>query len=131
MNRFSRISGRTLALSAPLLLALLLAGCASKPSIDWAARVGNYTSDQALVDFGPPDKQAETSTGTTVMEWISQPEYMQTYDPGPYYGYGGRHHYPDYYWRGPSYSDTVSYVHVLRLVFDANHRLTGWKDYYR
>ena len=42
--------------------ALLLAGCVT-PKIDWAARVGNYTYDQAVMDFGPPDKSAKLSDG--------------------------------------------------------------------
>ena len=51
--------------------ALLLAGCVT-PQIDWAARVGNYTYDQAVMEFGPPDKLAKLSDGSTVVEWLLQ-----------------------------------------------------------
>ena len=36
-------------------LALLVAGCAST-KINWNARVGEYTFDQAVLDYGPTDK---------------------------------------------------------------------------
>jgi hypothetical protein len=52
-------------------LVLLAAGCASRPEIDWASRVGHYTYDDAVREFGPPDKTAELSDGSRVAEWIS------------------------------------------------------------
>ena len=46
-----------------LLLAGLLAGCVTQ-KIDWAARVGHFTFDQAVLEFGPPDKHAKLDDGT-------------------------------------------------------------------
>jgi hypothetical protein len=52
----------------------VVAGCKSstKPKIDWNARVGNYTYDQAVTEMGPPDKSAKLSDGKTVAEWIKR-----------------------------------------------------------
>jgi hypothetical protein len=85
-----------------VLLILALTGCVG-PRIDWTARVGNYTYDQAVVEFGPPDKLAHLSTGSTVAEWLLRrgqvvvqpagepvapgvytPLYTRTYLPGTY-----------------------------------------------
>ena len=55
----NRRLGRLILWSAVLLLA---AGCATT-GVDWAVRVGNYTFDQAVVELGPPDKQAKLQDG--------------------------------------------------------------------
>jgi hypothetical protein len=47
----------------------LLAGCATR--IDWKARVGVYTYDDAVKEFGPPDKSATTSDESVVVEWLT------------------------------------------------------------
>lgn len=53
---------------------LFLSGCASRsdPETDWAARVGTYTFDDAVREFGPPDKDATLSDGTRVVQWAPQ-----------------------------------------------------------
>jgi len=51
----ARAGGEWLAL---ILAALVLAGCVTQ-KIDWSARVGNYTYDQAVMELGPPDKSAK------------------------------------------------------------------------
>src|ERR1043166_6792329 len=79
---FTPIRGR---LRLAVALAALLAGCATH-RIDWAGRVGNYTMDQAIVEFGPPDKQAKLADGTVVAEWLTSHGYRQTYTVGGYYG---------------------------------------------
>lgn len=56
--------------AALIALPLLSAGCASKPKIDWASRVGTYTFDQAVLELGPPDKASDLSDGTKVAEWF-------------------------------------------------------------
>lgn len=60
-----------------ILLAALVAtvpglyGCASRarPEADWASRVGSYTFDDAVREFGPPDRDAALSDGTRVVQW--------------------------------------------------------------
>lgn len=49
---------------------LLVAGCATKPKVDWDERVGNFTYDQAVVEMGPPDSEATLTDGKKVAEWV-------------------------------------------------------------
>ena len=74
-------------------VATLLAGCATH-RINWGARIGTYTLDQAIVELGPPDKQAKLSDGRRVAEWISH--YS---DPGVVTFGTGFWGYPGTYWR--------------------------------
>lgn len=62
-----------LLLSAVLLLAAL-SGCASRSAskVDWAARVGSYTFDDAVRELGPPDRDATLSDGTRVVQWAPE-----------------------------------------------------------
>jgi hypothetical protein len=67
INLIARFSLLTIAMVA----AALIVGCKSTPPVDWNSRVGAYTYDQAVVELGPPDKQAKLSDGMTVAEWIT------------------------------------------------------------
>jgi len=109
-----------------LLAALLLAGCVTQ-KIDWAARVGNYTYDQAVMEFGPPDKMAKLSDGTTVVEWLAQRGQVIVTPEPCFVGPGC------YYYRPlpPMYSQTYVPARFLRLVFDTNGRLKAWKEFAR
>ncbi len=113
MNRFLLV----------LLAALVLAGCATAPKIDWAARVGHYTYDQSVLEMGPPDKVAKLSDGVIVAEWVTQS--AQTIGPtGPYLVR------PGYYGVGaPGYAPTYFPAWYLRLTFGADGKLTAWKKY--
>ena len=108
-------------------IALLFVGCASQ-RIDWSARVGSYTFDQAVLDMGPPDKQAKLQDETLVAEWLTRrggyspsyigPAYYHPYSPwyyGGYYGYT-ESSWPDYF---------------LRLTFNPDGKLTAWKKFSR
>ena len=111
------------------LLGLVLAavvGCATN-KIDWNTRVGTYTYDDAIREFGPPDKSAKLSDGSTVADWLTM-RGMQT---ATAYG-GGWHPYGRYGW-GPSYVvvDPPSPDRYLRLVFDTENKLTAWQKTYR
>ena len=55
---------------ALLVLVLGLCGCQTH-KIDWTARVGNYTYDEAVKEMGPPDKSATLSDGSMVCEWLT------------------------------------------------------------
>jgi len=75
---FGYISGmkRNNALYFSVLMLLALAftfvvGCKTTPPVDWKARVGAYTYDQAVTDLGPPDKQAKLTDGDTVANWVA------------------------------------------------------------
>jgi hypothetical protein len=115
------VSRRALRWILPLLL-LWPAGCAS-PKINWAARVGVYTYDQAVLELGPPDKQAKLGDGTIVAEWLTRRGYSQVYIP---YGAGAPlwNYYPLY----PVYNQTYVPDDYLRLVFGPDGRLKSWKN---
>lgn len=106
-----------------LLAALVLAGCATTPKIDWAARVGNYTYDQAVLELGPPDKVAKLDNGIIVADWITQS--AQTIGPtGSYYVR------PGYCGVGMAgYAPTYFPAWYLRLTFGADGKLTAWKKF--
>ena len=102
-----------------VLAAFMLAGCAT--SINWQSRVGVYTYDQAVAAYGPPDKYAKLSNGSTVAEWkLKQGAVVTT--PGPYY-YGSGYYY------GPGYTTAYFPAKFLRLTFSPNGKLAAWKEY--
>ena len=96
--------------------ALALFGCATS-KIDWNSRIGSYTSDQAVLDFGPPERSATLTDGRTVSEWLL------------YRGDDGR---PNYFFT-PAYGSFWSYNRVempdrfLRLTFSPSGKLEKWK----
>lgn len=103
-----------------------LAGCATP--INWQARVGVYTYNQAVMDYGPPFSYTRLSDGSTVVEWLTERgEVVVT--PGPYF-YG-----PAYYGRGfygpgwGGYSSTYFPARFLRLQFGADGKLKAWKEF--
>ena len=104
-----------------VLLAAVLTGCATK-KIDWTRRIGAYTFDQAVTEFGPPDKQAKLTDGTRVAEWLTRRGYSQLYATGGYYGA------PYHGWGfPPTYIAASSPDYFLRLTFGPDGRLRAWK----
>jgi len=109
-----------LRLIACLGLIVWLAGCAT-PRVDWNARVGHYTYDQAVIEMGPPDKQAKLADGSVVGEWLINRGTTYIYGtPGPY----------GFYYSGPATAQTTP-SRFLRLTFGADGRLAAWKKAYR
>ena len=107
-------------------LVVLLVGCATR-RIDWAGRVGTYTYDQAVLEFGPPDKQAKLGDGTVIAEWLTRRGYRHGYTT---LGYG---YYPYCYYGPffPTYIESETPDYFLRLTFDAAGKLKAWKKYAR
>lgn len=106
------------------LFALILAGCRTTPPIDWDNRIGHYTYDQAVMDFGPPDKSAQLSDGKTVAEWITRRRGGTGFTVGTGF-YGAR--------TGVGVGHTVGTGRgdrVLRLTFDSEKRLFSWAKNY-
>src|ERR1043165_595346 len=100
--------------------ALLLSGCASTKKIDWNSRIGTYTFDQAVTDLGPPDKQAKTSDGKTVAEWITRRSGGSSISFGT--GFYGSHSAVGMgHTVGSGYREDF-----LRLTFDAENKLNSW-----
>lgn len=122
VNAASFSSGRWTTGCILALLALLLVGCET-PRIDWQARIGAYTYDQAVLDYGPPDKVAKLADGTTVAEWMTRPGYSYSYPAGypwpPWYC-------GPYY---PVYEQSYSPPYFLRLTFGPDGKLRAWKKF--
>lgn len=110
-----------------ILLGLWLGGCATQ-RVDWSARVGNYTFDQAISEIGPPDKQAKLTDGTIVAEWMTQQGYQQIAPIGGYH-YHGPYRY--YYPAPPVYVSGYAPSYYLRLTFAPDGKLTAWKNFSR
>ena len=97
---------------------LLLVGCATENKALWNSRIGGYTFDQAVKEYGPPDKSAELTTGTKVFEWLLEKGTTQgTYLSSPYVGGGLNSVYTS---SGPDF--------FLRLTFDKDGKLLEWKQ---
>jgi len=120
----------------PLLLAGFVAwmftGCTTRPTIDWSGRVGSYSYDQAVVDYGPPDKTAQLSDRSTVAEWLTRKGdyHLDAYGYG--YGYYGRPYRPYGYYPGymaGAYGVSRTPDRHLRLIFDPEGRLTGHREF--
>jgi hypothetical protein len=98
---------------------LVVAGCATP--INWQARVGVYTYDQAVMDYGPPMAQATLSDHSIVAEWMVQRGAVVS-TPAPYfYGPG--------YWGPAYYYPTYFPARFLRLQFAPGGKLKAWKEY--
>jgi hypothetical protein len=104
----------------PLLaLILTLAGCATHPKVDWKARVGQYTYDQAILEMGPPERSAVISDGRTVAQWLERRGNQRTTlgrMPGSWI----------YTQEGAPEPDAFT-----TLTFDAQGVLQSWKRVYR
>ena len=108
----------------PWLLALLLAGCATQ-KIDWAGRVGHLTFDEAVIELGPPDKQAKLGDGSVVADWMTQHGRSYAHMNSGYAGPG---------WHRPVYQDYVETSgpdYFLRLSFGPDGQLKSWKKFAR
>jgi hypothetical protein len=112
--------------SLPVILSLLaafLTGCTTTPPIDWSSRVGHYTYDQAVAEFGRPSRQARLSDGATVYKWSAQPAATPNLNTGmSYYGSTG---FTSNQTAGPGGIDQM-----LQLTFDTNGVLTAWSKNY-
>jgi hypothetical protein len=93
--------------------------------VDWASRIGIYTYDNAVVELGPPDKEAKLQDGTVVAEWLTS--------RGGRFAYPAHGFYGDPIWyatpAAPTYVDAPDYF--LRLTFDPEGKLQAWKRFAR
>lgn len=106
------------------LAALMLAGCATP--INWQARVGVYTYEQAVMDYGQPMTLTRFSDGSMVAEWMIEhgaqvlTPVSDYYQPGPWGPFWGPA------WAG--YSTAYFPPRFLRLQFGPDGRLKAWKE---
>jgi hypothetical protein len=100
-------------------LCLLLGGCATSSKVTWENRIGSYSFDQAVLDYGPPDKSATLTDGTKVHEWLTSHGNRSAwvYPLGAY----SRH----YAW-SPASPDCY-----LRLSFGPEGKLKTWKKVFK
>jgi len=107
-----------------LLAAAVLSGCATQ-RINWSARIGNYTYDQAVMEFGTPDKSTKLSDGSSVVEWLTEhsqtvvkaePVVMPSHPvPGPTFT--------------PDNHTTYFPGRYLQLIFGTDGKLNAEKEY--
>lgn len=113
---------KTALLTVVALAVVFIMGCKTTPPIDWNSRIGNYTYDQAILDFGPPDRQAKLSDGRTVAEWITH--YRN--NGGLIVGTG--------FYSGPGSVGIIqntgsSFDKVMKLVFNPDNQLLSWSKF--
>ena len=104
-----------------LVFSLLAASCATQPKVNWDARIGHYTYDQAVLELGPPDRQAELGCGGKVAEWVVARSVGGSVSIG--FGTFGAP-------TGVGVTETVGSGgrnHVLRLTFGDDGYLTAWQ----
>jgi len=101
------------------LMMLIVAGCVTP--INWQARVGVYTYDQAVMDYGPPMGYAKLSDGSIVVQWMTERGEV-VMAPQPYF-YGPGVWGP--VWGG--YSTSYFPARFLRLQFGPDGKLKTWK----
>lgn len=110
-------------------LLTLLTGCATS-RIDWDARLGQYSRDDAIRELGPPDRSATLTDGSVVDDWrtsrgtTTATSFGGYARPGPYGRYG---------WVGPEVVvvDPPAPDRFLRLTFDPQGKLAAWQRAYR
>jgi len=110
----------------PLLLALIgfVSGCATTPPVDWTARMGEYTYDQAVIELGPPTRQSKLGDGKTVAEWVTSMQPRSSFGVGvggfgPSAGVG----------MGTSFGGGYR-ERILRLTFGTDGKLENWNRNY-
>jgi len=118
------VAGKFPILAILILIGGFIAGCKSTPKVDWDARVGSYTYDQAVTDLGPPNKRAKLTNGYTIAEWITRRSSGSGFSFGTGYISGGG---------GTATSVGVGQSvgfgdddQTLRLTFGTNNVLTAW-----
>lgn len=109
---------RCSAVFAILLVAALLAGCATQ-KIDWSTRVGSFTYQQSVLELGPPDKKEKLDDGTLVAEWLTSHGYAYSVPQAS-----------PYWWHGPFYPELeTSPNYYLRLIFAPDGKLREWRKF--
>ena len=105
-----------------------IAGCKTTPPVDWQARVGTYTYDQAVTDLGPPDRQATLTDGQTVAKWVTHRSGGTSFGVGTGFSSGG-------YGSGSAVGVGMGRSigdqdKVLTLTFGTNKVLSAWSKNY-
>jgi|ERR1035437_247139 hypothetical protein len=112
-------------LPAVLLLAItLVTGCATTKPVDWNSRVGHYMYNQAISEFGLPNRQTKLSDGKVVSKWFVQPPVAPRFNSGMTY-YGSNHGLG----AGQAIGSDLN-NQMLQLTFGTNGTLIDWSKNY-
>jgi len=109
---------------AVLAIAIAIGGCATQ-HISWQTRIGNYTYDDAVREWGPPDKESPLNDGTLIADWIVR-EGHTVMAPQPYLLPPDNMGAPQ-----PTFNSSYVPTYFMRLVFGPDKRLKEYKNYYR
>ena len=101
-----------------------LTGCKTPPPVNLDSRVGHYTYDQAISEFGLPNRQSKLSDGKVVSKWFIQPPVGPRFNSGMSY-YGSNHGFG----AGQAIGSGLN-SQMLQLIFDPNGTLTAWSKNY-
>ena len=117
-------------LLACLTLAGFIAGCATRHHVDWNSRVGQYTYDDAVREFGPPDAKEVLGDGSISARWVLEGRNLRS-SPSVG-GYGGYYGFPGRRWRMGFDTDVFTTPEYgLRLHFGPDQKLVTAKRYAR
>ena len=109
-----------------MLVVFTLVGCATTQKIDWLARRGHYTYDQAVAEFGKPGGSTRSADGGTVADWIIErghvevPSDSRFAKPG---GFAGP--------RMPTLGEPYIPNYYMRLTFGPDGQLKDYREFAR
>ena len=120
----TNLAAKFLLLTILALATALITGCKTTKPIDWNSRVGTYTFDQAVTEFGPPDKQTTLSDGKLVAQWITHRSGGSSFGLGTGF-YSGNVGVGVGQSVGSGYRDRI-----LTLTFGTDGKLASWSKNY-
>lgn len=120
----TNLAVKLLFLTIPILATALVTGCQTTKPIDWNSRVGTYTFNQAVTDFGPPDKETTLSDGKLVAQWITHRYGGSSFSVGTGF-YTGPAGVGVGHTTGSAYPDRI-----LTLTFGTNQVLAAYSKNY-
>jgi hypothetical protein len=119
----ANLVSKVLSLAILFLGVAFMSGCKTTPTVDRNSRVGSYTFDQAVADYGSPGKQTKLSDGKTVDQWITLHGSNGSSMGG---GFNNNN-----YGMGAGQTIAQSYKdHVLELTFGPDGKLVSWAKNY-
>lgn len=124
MNVRILLAGKGTGWLACLVTVSFLLGCVAPASVNWDQRIGTYTWDEAVTEFGPPTRVTDETGGVKAAEWIRPRMQVEPVAPPP----------PTYE-RGEPVDPAQSYGttapdKILKLSFTPDGKLMDWKRNY-
>lgn len=107
--------------SLPILGCVFLVSSCVSNKVQWEDRVGEYTYDQAVLEMGPPDKEARLEDGTRVCEWRTSKGGISGMGTGTSLYMGPYGNYPQ------AFTASQMPDSYLRLTFSPENKLISFK----